>query len=95
MAELPPFEELLESVHSFPGSFQIKAIGAASDDFEGRVVAAAASELASASEVDHSVRSTPDGRHIAVTLDLTVQTPAQVKAVYERLREVEGLAFLF
>ena len=95
MSDHPPFEELLESVHSFPGTFQIKAIGASSDDFEGRVVAAAASELASASEVDHSVRSTPDGRHIAVTLELTVQTPAQVKAVYERLREIEGLAFLF
>jgi putative lipoic acid-binding regulatory protein len=95
MKDHRPSEELLEATHLFPGTYQIKAIGASADDFAGRVVAAAASELAAASEVDHSIRQTPDGRHVAVTLDLTVQTAAQVRAIYARIRDVEGLALLF
>lgn len=87
-------EELLQSVHQFPGSYQIKAIGVSANDFEGRVVAAAVEELATPSELDHSTRQTRGGRHVAVTLDITVQTPEQILAIYERLRQVEGLAML-
>ncbi len=90
-----PSEELLESTHQFPGVYQIKAIGASKDGFEGRVLEAAASEVATPGEIDYSVRSTPDGRHIAITMDVTVQTAAQVRAIYARIREVEGLALLF
>ena len=39
MENLPPIE-LLESTHSFPGAYQIKAIGVVADDFEARVLAA-------------------------------------------------------
>lgn len=94
MAEPLPPEELLESTHQFPGTYRIKAIGSTDNDFAGRVVAAAASELAAPGEVDHSIRVTRGGRHMAVTLDLTVQSPAQVLAVYARLRQLEGLALL-
>ncbi len=90
-----PSEDLLVSNHMFPGVYQIKAIGSAEDDFAGRVVEAAASELASASEIDHMVRSTPNGRHVSLTLDITVQTPDQVRAIYARLREVKGITLLF
>ncbi len=95
MKDHRPSEELLESVHQFPGTYQIKAIGSADGDFAGRVVAAASSELATPGELDHSLRVTRNGRHIAVTLDVTVQTAAQVRAIYARIREVEGLALLF
>ena len=37
-----PSLELLESIHAFPGTYQIKAIGSSDRDFAGRVVAAAA-----------------------------------------------------
>jgi putative lipoic acid-binding regulatory protein len=90
-----PSLELLESVHVFPGTYQIKAIGVSENDFAARVVAAARAELAAPSEVDHSIRSTRQGRHVAVTLELTVQTPEQVRAIYARLHEVEGLTLLF
>ncbi len=90
-----PSEDLLVSNHTFPGVYQIKAIGSAADDFAGRIVEAAALELASASEIDHNVRSTPNGRHVALTLDITVQTPEQVRAIYARLREVKGITLLF
>lgn len=89
-----PSEELLESHHAFPGTFVIKAIGSVEDDFPGRVVAAALEELAGPSELDFSVRETKGGRHAAVTLDITVQTAEQVRAIYARIREVSGLTIL-
>lgn len=89
-----PSAELLESVHPFPGTYQIKAIGASDADFAGRVLSAVQEELASPSEVDCSTRSTRGGRHVALTLDITVQSAEQVRAIYARIREVEGLALL-
>jgi len=95
MPDHRPSEELLESTHLFPGVYQIKAIGVAPNDFEARVVEAVVAELAGPSDLDYSVRATPGGRHVALTLDLSVQTAAQVRAIYARLRELEGLTLLF
>ena len=85
---------LLESVHSFPGPYQFKVIGTASDDFVTRVVNAAGGHLENLDELVHRVRETPGGRHVAVTLELQLQSAAQVKAIYESLRQVEGIAML-
>jgi uncharacterized protein len=90
-----PSVELLESTHHFPGPYRIKAIGAASGDFEGRVVEAVVAELAGPSELDYSVRTTPNGRYVALTLDITVQAAEQVRDIYARIRELEGLTLLF
>ncbi|QDV35213.1 YbeD family protein [Tautonia plasticadhaerens] len=90
-----PSAELLESVHPFPGSYQIRAIGSAEDDFEARVVAAVQEELAGPGEVDHSSRFTKGGRHVSVTLDITVQSAEQVRAIYTRIHTVPGLCLLF
>lgn len=90
-----PSIDLLESSHAFPGVYRIKAIGATGGDFVARVLAAAAEEVASAAEIDHSVRETRGGRHVALTLDVTVQSAEQVRAIYARIREVEGLTLLF
>lgn len=89
-----PSVELLESVHSFPGAYQIKAIGLAEDDFAGRVVAAALEVLSGPSELDATVRTTQGGRHAAVTLDVTVQTAEQVRELYARIEQVQGLVVL-
>lgn len=90
-----PSSDLLESSHSFPGVYQIKAIGVSGGDFVERVLAAAADELASPSEMDHTTRATPSGKHVSLTLDMTVQNAEQVRAIYARIREVEGLTLLF
>jgi uncharacterized protein len=90
-----PSEDLLESNHAFPGTYQIKAIGAAEDDFVSRVVEAVVSELATPSELDHTVRVTPGGRHVSLTLEMTVQSAEQVRSIYARIREVKGLTLLF
>ena len=90
-----PSEELLQSNHTFPGTYQIKVIGLADDDFAGRVLEAAASELATPGEIDQSIRTTPNGRHVSLTLEMTVQTADQVRAIYSRIQEVKGLTLLF
>jgi putative lipoic acid-binding regulatory protein len=90
-----PSEDLLHSVHPFPGNYQIKAIGTADDDFVARVVEAVIGELATPGELEHSVRVTPGGRHVSLTMDMTVQSAEQVRAIYSRIREVKGLTLLF
>lgn len=90
-----PSADLLESTHQFPGTYTIKAIGRAEDDFARRVVERVAARLAAPSDLEHSVRETKGGRHIAVTLQLTVQTAEQVRAIYAEVREVPGLTLLF
>src|SRR4051794_1928039 len=90
-----PSGELLESTHLFPGTYQIRAIGRSDADFAGRVTAAVLDELAAPSGLDHSIRTTPGGRHVAVTLDLTVQTASQVRAIYASIQALEGLVLLF
>jgi uncharacterized protein len=90
-----PSVELLESTHSFPGDYKIKAIGLSDDDFETRVVEAVCALLPARSDLEYSVRSTPGGRHLAITLDLTVQTAEQVRAIYAEIQEVKGLTHLF
>ncbi len=90
-----PSIDLLESTHFFPGVYKIKAIGRADDDFESRVLETVYSNLAARSDLDYSVRSTPGGRHVAVTLDITVQTAEQVRTIYAEIRELEGLTLLF
>jgi uncharacterized protein len=90
-----PSEDLLHSVHPFPGTYQIKAIGSADDDFVNRVVEAVVSELATPGELEHSVRVTPGGRHVSLTMDMNVQSADQVRAIYARIREVKGLTLLF
>lgn len=92
--DVPLPHDLLESNHIFPGMYQIKAIGDAENDFEGRVVAVIREELADHSEIDFAVKVTPGGRHISLTLNVMVQSPAQVIAVYGRIQKVEGLRFL-
>jgi hypothetical protein len=95
MSDHRPSEELLESTHPFPGVYRIKAIGNASDDFEARAVEVVVSELPAPSDLDYTVRITPSGRHVALTLDVSVQTAEQVRRIYARLRELEGLTLLF
>jgi uncharacterized protein len=89
-----PTVELLESTHLFPGVYKIKAIGRADDDFESRVVEAVCSHLPARSDLDYSVRTTPGGRHVAVTLDISVQTAEQVRVIYAEIRELDGLTLL-
>jgi putative lipoic acid-binding regulatory protein len=93
MGELPSIE-LLENTHQFPGPYVFKVIGKADDGFVGRVVAAVRDELAQATDPPYSFRQAIGGRHVAVTLEPTVQTAWEVLAVYRRMRTMAGLVML-
>ncbi|HEV2949970.1 MAG TPA: DUF493 domain-containing protein [Gemmataceae bacterium] len=93
MGELPAIE-LLEATHQFPGKFMFKAIGRADNGFAARVVAAVRDELASDADPPFRLRHTANGRHVAVTVEPTVQTVQQVLAVFRRIRRIPGLVMM-
>jgi putative lipoic acid-binding regulatory protein len=72
----------------------MKVIGAAEDDFVGRVVLAAKQTLTRAADVLHRTRTTPNGEHVSVTLVMHVESPDEVLTVYEALQVVKGLKLL-
>src|ERR687886_59514 len=90
MSRLPAIE-LLEAVHRFPGAYMFKVIGRTDNGFVARTVAAVREEIAAEVDPPFRVRHTPNGRHVAVTVELTVQTAEQVLAIYRRLRKLTGL----
>ena len=90
-----PTVELLESTHLFPGVYKIKAIGRADDDFESRVVEAVCSHLPARSDLDYYGPLHPRRPARGLTLDITVQTAEQVRAIYAEIRELDGLTLLF
>ncbi len=86
--------ELLENTHHFPCPYMFKVIGRAENGFVGRVVAAVREALDGPVDPPYHVRETAGGRHVAVTLEPTVQTVDQVLAVYRRIRNMSGLVML-
>lgn len=86
--------ELLNNTHAFPCAYVVKAIGLAAEGFVERIVVAARGTLTRAEAVRHSVRHTPDGQHASVTLELNVDSPDEVMAVYRSLQPIKGLKFL-
>ena len=89
-----PSAELLNSTHTFPCVYKIKAIGNVGESFEERVLAAVQSELGPDERFESSARTTPGGRHVSVTMDVPVKSAEQVRAIYRRIREVPQLTLL-
>jgi len=89
-----PDLELLESTHSFPGTYVFKVIGWAEGNFIGRVVAAVRCELGDLVEPSFSFRKTAGRRHVCVTIEPPVDDGMQVLAIYRRLQDVDGLVML-
>ena len=89
-----PSLELLEAHHVFPGVYQIKAIGSVESGFEKRLLDTVRAALSPPSEFEHSVRATPGGRHVAVTLKIPVENAEQVRDLYEKIQGLDGLQFL-
>ena len=87
--------ELLEATHQFPCTYLFKAIGRDENSFVARVVAAVRQETHSESDPPYRLRSSTGGDHVAVTLEVEVDSPQTVLAVYERVRGIEGLTMLW
>ncbi|MEZ6130459.1 MAG: DUF493 domain-containing protein [Planctomycetaceae bacterium] len=89
-----PSVEILEAHHSFPGPYIFKVIGDADGNFTGRVVFAVRDELQIEMDPPYTLRNTKTGRHVAITLEPTCQSPQQVLAIYSRLMGMDGIVML-
>lgn len=94
MAHLPSLD-LLKATHSFPCVYVFKAIGNVEQNFQVRVIAAIREELELTNDPTFGVRTTPDGKHVAVTLELKVETPEAILAIYHRILAIPGLVMVF
>ena len=93
----PESDSLLESLeanHEFPCEYTFKAIGRNPEIFVRSVVAAVAEELAVSNDPTHSVKETPNGRHISVTLTPVVESAQHVMRIYQRLQTLDDLVML-
>ncbi len=92
-AQPTPYE-LLEAVHEFPCEFLIKVIGASSEDFIERVIAAVISVEVLETDVNYTSRTTSGGRHTSVSITLIAQSSHQVVAIFAAIREVQGVVMV-
>ena len=83
--------DLLNATHTFPCEFTIKVIGANNNNFVQRCIDAVQDAAPHPNEIPHTTRSTPNGRHIAVTLQPTLQSAEHVLAVYASVKVVQGV----
>jgi putative lipoic acid-binding regulatory protein len=86
--------DLLLATHSFPGPFTFKVIGRTEGDFTATVIAVFQELIVECEEIPHRVRETSGGRHVAVTVEPTVDSPELVLVIYERLKEIPGVVML-
>jgi len=89
-----PTVELLENAYHFPTEYMFKVIGKADQGFLARAIAAVREELKLDVDPPCQSRDAVGGRHISVTLQPTVTSPAQIIAVYRRLAALHGLVIL-
>ena len=94
MAGHLPSLELLEATHKFPCEFTFKAIGLTTDCFVRRVLAAVKLELNADAEPSFSCRTTAGGKHTSVTIEPTIDSAAQVIAIYHRIHAVDGIVMM-
>jgi putative lipoic acid-binding regulatory protein len=87
--------ELLEKTHVFPCPYMFKLIGNQDQGFVARVVAAVREGLQADRDPPYTTRATADGKHVAVSLEPVVYSPHQILAVYDRVRGLEGLRYLW
>ena len=83
--------ESLETTHEFPCEYTFKAIGRNPEMFLPSVVAAVAEELDDSDAPTHTVKGTPNGRHISVTLTPVVESAQHVMRIYKRLQTLGDL----
>jgi putative lipoic acid-binding regulatory protein len=94
MTDHATFLSRLEDVHEFPCDFVIKVIGINNTQFVTRVIQASVNALGYAAEPGVETRESSGGKHVSITLTLSVQRAEEVIEVYTLLNSVEGVRFL-
>ena len=89
-----PSVEILEANHTFPCAYTFKVIGNADGNFTGRIISCVRDELQLEADPPFSLRTTKNGKHVAITLEPQCETPQQVIAIYSRLTGMDGIVML-
>lgn len=90
----PGFREALEQGHTFPGPFLFKIIGKPEDQFVERVVSRVRQELELDADPQFQTKSTPAGRHVAITMEPRVLSAEDVVSLYAVLGDIPGVVFI-
>lgn len=90
----PPSIESLESVHTFPCPFMIKAIGPNTQEFLDGVRAAVIKVVKDPEMIDTVHRPSAKGRHASVTIQFWAETPVDVQQAYIEIVEISDLKLL-
>ena len=88
------FIEKLEEVHEFPGPYTMKVIGKNEAAFVALVLGVTRRVLELEVDPTYSNRTTSSGRHVSLTLELTVDSAVIVATLYEQMQSVEGLTMV-
>ena len=84
----------LNEVHSFPGPFVFKVIGANSQEFISQVTRTATETLGEEVEPEISTRESSKGNHLSVTMSVHVEDAESVLDVYAALKELDDVRFI-
>ena len=76
-----------ESALKFPCAFPIKAFGKDNSDFEQTVYALVKAHVAELKPDDLSHKMSSGGRYLAVTVNITARSQAQLDAIYQDLSD--------
>lgn len=85
--------DLLNATHDFPCAFTFKIIGKHHQEFVQEVIDVV-SHFDINEDLEHSTRETPGGRHVSITLELTIGDANQVLVTYDRLKALDGVVML-
>jgi putative lipoic acid-binding regulatory protein len=88
------FIEKLEEAHEFPGPYMMKVIGKNEPAFVALVLGVTRRVLDLDVDPEYSNRTTRSGRHVSVTLELTVESAVIVATLYEQMQTVDGLTMV-
>ncbi|MBN1961388.1 MAG: DUF493 domain-containing protein [Deltaproteobacteria bacterium] len=83
--------ELLNQTHEFPCPFTFKVIGENSPAFIAQVAQVAVNALGRETTLVITTRESSGGRHLAVTMVVTVPNAKQVLSIYAMLGELAGV----
>ena len=79
------------SLLDFPATLTLRAMGHNQPGFAERVLSALQTCQPMLSEAALNIRPSREGKYLAVTAQVTVENQAELDALYQALRGVEGL----
>ncbi len=88
------FIDSLNENHEFPCSYQLKVIGENSETFVSTILQMVCDELGLTDSPEHSLKQTPQGRHVSITLEIHAETASQVASLYSQLQAHNEVRYL-